>query len=488
MVTLPDVIDQAGLELARASRSFLRFFAHTVILSPPPAGDGATLMEEWEHLLDCIAHLESDRLITIIKARQIGLSWLMAAYALWTAIYTNAAVVFLFSQDERRAKIFLEKCRYINAHLPEHLRGEIGVDNALELTFPAMNSKIVAWASTEGAGRSDTATLVIQDEADHHPELAANYASVKPTLDAGGQLIHVSTVLKKKPNTLFKEIFRDASNSFVKLFYGWSVRPGRDDEWYEQTKKDVPTTADMSPELYMEQEYPVSAREALRPSRVLAAFDPDAIAGMYEETKDPKERRGILNIFQLFVVGHTYVAATDPSKGTGGDDAVTVVLDLATGAVVADIRDNHTSCEQLAFDSVELLHGYDDPLWAIEDNDWGKLVIKTAQDLEYPNLYEHKPDVAGWHTAEHNRYMLWGELMGAVRNRQVVVYNKLGLGQFEDVIRNPDKDGRIEAMEGTHDDYPLAVGLAWQMRKHAYTDDGVRTVYSVDPAEISKAA
>jgi len=44
-----------------------------------------------------------------------------------------------------------------------------------------------------------------------------------------------------------------------------------------------------------------------------------------------------------------------------------------------------------------------------------------------------------------------------------------GLSQFFTVIRNPDKRGRIEAQSGTHDDYPMAVGIAWQLRQSART-------------------
>jgi hypothetical protein len=64
--------------------------------------------------------------------------------------------------------------------------------------------------------------------------------------------------------------------------------------------------------------------------------------------------------------------------------------------------------------------------------------------------------------------MLWGELIEAIRERLITIPSRNGLNQFVSVIRNPDKDGRIEAMVGTHDDYPMAVGLAWQMRKEAY--------------------
>ena len=32
-----------------------------------------------------------------------------------------------------------------------------------------------------------------------------------------------------------------------------------------------------------------------------------------------------------------------------------------------------------------------------------------------------------------------------------------------------NNNGEIQALKGAHDDYPMAVGIAWQMRKHAYS-------------------
>jgi hypothetical protein len=203
-----------------------------------------------------------------------------------------------------------------------------------------MKSKITALPSTEHAGRGETrgetATLVIQDEADFHENLELNYAAVKPAIDAGGQLIQCSTVNKKKAGTLFKEIFRNAptngfhavftvnkkkagtlfkeifrnapTNGFHAVFHGWKSRPDRDQEWYDRVKREAPSSDGMSPELYMEQEHPATAEEALAPSRVMArvmaAFDVDALAAMQADVKEPVEtRNGVTHIYQKWSSG-----------------------------------------------------------------------------------------------------------------------------------------------------------------------------------------
>ena len=477
------------IELALAQRSFLSFLEHVRILQVAVGGSqgGLIPLEMWNHIKEAAVLLAGDeskqveakRLISVLKSRQIGWSWILAAYAAWVGQYKDGANVLIFSQGQLESTVFLGKVKTILDNLPPHLKVRIGRSNDTTITFPSMKSKITALPSTEHAGRGETATLVIQDEADFHENLELNYAAVKPAIDAGGQLIQCSTVNKKKAGTLFKEIYRNSpKNGFHAVFHGWTSRPDRDQVWYDRVKAEAPSSEGMSPELYMEQEHPATAEEALAPSRVMAAFDVDALAAMQSDVKEPVEtRNGVTHIYQKFAVGKRYAAGTDTSHGAGQDYSTTAIIDVATGYVVADVDSQTLSPAQLAQESVNLLKDYGNPIWAIEDNDWGVATLEMAQELKYPRLYERRnpngslTGKAGWHTNSLTRPKLWGELIEAIRERLITIPSRNGLSQFTSVIRNPDKDGRIEAMVGTHDDYPMAVGLAWQMRKEAYNKD-----------------
>ena len=201
-----------------------------------------------------------------------------------------------------------------------------------------------------------------------------------------------------------------------------------------------------------------------------AVFDLAALNAMQADVREPVEQIGPANVYQRFAMGKKYAVFTDTSHGVRGDDAVTVVKDLTTGYIAADIQSNVISPEELALGSLKLLEVYQRPLWAIEDNDWGVLTLRKAQDAGYPNLFRDpdRPGSVGWHTSERNRYILWGELVEAVKARLITVPSKAGLAQFYSVVRNPAKGGRIEAASGAHDDYPFAVGGAWQLRKVAH--------------------
>ena len=451
---------------ALAQRYFDDFLSYVQVLEPPP-GRGIIPFERWPHLVEVCQHLKKEKLIVWLKSRQTGASWLLAAYALWTAMYRTGALVLLLSQGEEESKILLSKSRFIFERLPSSLKTPLGTDSRQELAFPGMESGIRALPSTDKAGRSTTASLVILDEADFHEHLEANYAAVKPTVDdTGGQLIMVSTANAFNSRSMFKNVYRDApDNGFKKLFYSWNVRPGRDNQWFSDRQKEY---SDVS---LFEKEYPATESEALSPPRTISAFDHDILALMAQDCRPPIRQIPVgpakANIWQDYHPGKRYVAGTDTSHGTGGDYAVTAVLDTSTGYVVADIQTNLIPPDQLALASMELLKLYHNPVWGVEDNDWGVLTISTAREARYPHLYYRDTDKPGWHTDERSRYVLWGEMIEAIASRLLIIANMDGLSQFYTVIRNPKKNGRIEAQEGAHDDYPLAVGIAWQLRRFA---------------------
>ena len=473
-VLLDEVADAAELFLAQ--RYFNRFLPFVKVMEPPP-GRGQIPFEPWPHLMEVCDKLEEEKLLVWLKSRQTGASWLLGAYALWMAQYHPGALVLLLSQGEEESKALLWKCKYIYEALPDGLKVAIGTDSRQELTFPSVSAAIRALPSTEKAGRSATASLVVMDEADFHEYAEQSFAAVKPTIDdSGGQLIMVSTANATSSQSLFKRVYRESpKNGFAKVFYGWNVRPGRDNAWFDARKSEYLDAA------LFEKEYPSTEDEALSPPRSITAFAVEKLNAMREDIREPRETMQCAtvtaNIYQDYAPGKKYVAGTDTSHGTGGDNAVTVVMDAQTGYIVADLVSNVVPADQLAVSSAMLLQRYKDPLWAIEDNDWGATTIVTAQGLRYPRIFYRAEGKAGWHTDEHSRVRLYGGLMEAVHSRLIVIPNEQGLSEFYSLIQNPKKNGRVEAQLGSKDDYPIAVGIAWQIHQKAHGGGRLRDTF-----------
>jgi len=468
---------RTGLEREAARRDFL-FFLKFVKVQDPPPGLGIRSFEMWPYIEEAAAELLSRKLIHVLKARQIGWTTLLSAFVYWNS-YRDYSVLPLFSQGEIEAQKFLGKIKIIHQYLPGHLMNQLkrGTRDSLSKMEFENGSVIDAMPSTAKAGRSITGSVVVFDEADFHDYFDENYNAVKPTIDEGERkLIVLSTSNEKTMDSTFKEIRRKSpENGFTSLFYPWNVRKGRTKEWFEGLK-------DAAHDLgKFEKEYPETVEQALAPAKSLSAFNVNVLTQLRAFTRPPLFRTpdpeaGPVNVYYNIRPYGRYGCGTDVAHGGGGksDFSCSAIIDFSSPSptVVADILDNTLGPEALAWHTMTMLKMFNNPIWGIEDNDWGHTCIKAAEDQRYPRIYRRKKGKvkakeAGWHTDGVSRWQLWGELIEAT-NAGLIIPNETGLNQFFSVIINKEKNDRPEAMRGANDDYPTAVGIAWQMRKYAH--------------------
>lgn len=470
------------IERAKAGQSFPYFLNFVKIVEPPQMDSGfqggPIPFEKWPHLVEMAEIMPFVKLLVVLKARQDGFSWLVAAYVAWLTYFKKHSFVPMLSQGQLEAGDLLSKVKDVLNNLPEEWPPAVyDTDSVLEIALKDVESTVRALPSTEKAGRSVTATAVVIDEAEFQDSLALTMGAIKPTIDAGGQIIMGSTVNKQKARSIFKNIYRGASldgksgkNLYVKRFWGWAVRPGRNQEWYEQKLREMEDDEElgMDPRLFMEMEYPATEEEALRPSRFISAFDMDRLNEMWEQRREPIAwpEKPYMKVHQDFQIGMGYWAASDIGLGKGGDYSCTVILDQ-NGWIVADVMSNELEPDEFVFHSMQMLTMYNNPRWAIESNSFGLSAIEAAERASYRNLYKRKQGngrVLGWLTNANTRDPMWDGLIAAVRTRACWVPSEDGLLQFYACMRDP-KNQRVEAQQGAHDDYPTACAIAWAIRK-----------------------
>ncbi len=475
-----------AIELEKCGAAYTYFLKYVKVIVPPTKDKpgGVQPFQFWTHILRAINVLLEKQLIEWLKSRQVGASWLIASYAYWFARFHNGAKIILISKGETEAIELLNKCYMIHKYLPDYMQLKLDPRSLTEMGFPIMDSSIRVLAATKTAGVSFTASILVFDEWQDHPYASDNYFAAKPTIDAGGQLIAIYTQSGETLDTFANTNYQDAiegRNNFAPIFTGWMEVPGRDNEWYEYIKRNVPKDklGTLTPEVYMQRNYPATIEEAMMPLQTVAAFNLENIVSMMADTRNPIEivRDGIdtniVHIYMDFHIGDYFISATDTSHGVGKDFSVTVVMNVRTGNVVADILNNLIPPEELALHSVRLLDIFKNPLWWIESNDYGGVTISASQVLGYKNFgySNEKKERIGFDTKEDTRRLLWSSLIPAMDNRMIRIYNKDGLRQFQDIIRNAKKEGRIEAMAGRHDDYPMAVGIAWYKKDEVQTGE-----------------
>ena len=213
-------------------------------------------IEPWPHLMERAAAWQQGDSEIILKARQLGISWLAAAYAAWRATYQPGSMILLLSAGQREAFALLDKVRVVLMH---HRTGaaDLDTDAAGELAVRG-GGRIVALPSTESAGRGYTASLVIADEAAYHPYAERNYAAYRPAMADGGQLLILSTA--NGAAGWFHDLYWAAERGELPIraaFIPWHARPGRDADWLARER-----AAYGGLPAQFAQEYPASAGEA----------------------------------------------------------------------------------------------------------------------------------------------------------------------------------------------------------------------------------
>jgi hypothetical protein len=222
------------------------FINHFVQIEDPQSETSNILpFKLWPRQEDVLQKFLSSMLLIVLKARQLGLSWLVCAYALWLAMFKNSQLILIFSKGQLEATEMVRRITQIYSRLPDWMRREcpISKEKIAELEW-ANGSRIKSLPSTSSGGRSYTASLVVMDEAAFMFRPRELYSALKPTIDGGGQLIIISTF--GKLGDFFHDTWERAkqrANNFVPVFLSWRARPDRTEEWRERVRSEAASVA-----------------------------------------------------------------------------------------------------------------------------------------------------------------------------------------------------------------------------------------------------
>lgn len=223
-------------------RGHLIYFVETYVhIEDKDAEELIVPFRLWPKQKEALESIDRHRLNIILKARQLGITWLSLAYAVWIMLLPGKTVIAL-SRTETEAKELVRRVGVILRYMPELIReepwgGMTWEQSALKASVIHPNglvSTFQAFASTPSAGRSFTANVIILDEWAFQEYAEEIWTSVFPTINRknAGKVIELSTM---KLGTMFEKTWKEAKN-FNRIFLPWSTDPRRTAEWYESTK------------------------------------------------------------------------------------------------------------------------------------------------------------------------------------------------------------------------------------------------------------
>lgn len=445
------------------------------------------------------------RYVIVLKARQLGLTTLADAYALWLLLFRPGSNILLVSKDQPTADKALDLLKFMYRFLPGWMAGrtpELEVDSAREMVWRHPNglkSRIVSRPATKTVGAGETATLVMWDEAALASYQDESLRSLMPTTDAGGSMIVFSTA--RGGHNTFARLYRDAEagrSEFAPIFHPWSesrlmnkhAGTGKKPDMglYEGRRLQM---ADKPWQFYAE--YPSDPDEAFRQSGrtrfqnlpPVEEFDEFPLRGrlidengVIQFVNDPEGPLRLASMPTETVSGPT-VVAIDPSEGIGGDYTAMSAGFLDEDGVPVRIgfwHDNLTEPAAAAKDAYLLgkflqFRGRDALMVVEKQGGFGETIIhELRENWQYRNLYMHT------YTGHRKkrREQTYGMPMTASRRPLVVdaLAKWLAYGTGHQVMEGVDRDlrlelgafvvtdnGRVEADVGMHDDLVMSTAI-----------------------------
>lgn len=371
-----------------------------------------------------------NRFNIILKFRQAGITELISMYCLWLAMYHPNKKINIISIKDTVAKKVLKKIKFMYKNLPSYLQepiingrtGEFGSVSTIEF---ANGSIIESIPTSDQAGRSESLSLLVIDEAAIVRWASTIWASAFPTLSTGGAAIVNSTPYGV--GNFFHGAWVDAiagGNPLNPIRLYWQMHPDRDQKWYEEmstalgpkrTAQEIDGDFLSSGNTVFDLVDIKAIEECLSDYPIINT----RLKGQYKEFNEPDPNK------EYFIGG-------DCATGRGTDYSAFTCMDR--DGEEAAVYKGRIPLNKYARFLGDIGEKYNFAKLAPETNDVGMTVTTILQDEGYPNLYFYtkllrkrrsgRPDeekFPGWLTTSKNRSVIIENLEKDIRENNVII-------------------------------------------------------------------
>jgi hypothetical protein len=408
---------------------------------------------------ECVKAFLEHRLNIVLKSRQLGLSTVCAAYAVWMAIFQKDKNILVIATKLATAQNFIKKCLVILQSLPKWLLLPKFEPSKQQISFNN-GSTIKAVPTSDDAGRSEALSLLIVDEAAFIRDFDEIWTGLSPTISTGGRAIILST-----PNGVGGQYYRlwteaeAGVNGFNPIRIMWYQHPDHDEEWFDKETKNLPKRK-------IAQEYLcdfISSGDTF-----LQAND---LEDMRVQIMPPVEKAGAKHdiwIWSYPIPGRTYVISADVARGDARDFSAFHIIDTEDKEVVVEYM-GKTPPENLAELMEEWGKKYNNALAVPENNTFGYFTNVELRKRGYPKLYYHghsdpfnyipldpQNELPGFPTNQKTRTQILAKLEEMLRTKQLKTYSQRLYDQMQAFIWNGNKP---QAQKDAFDDLILSLAI-----------------------------
>lgn len=436
----------------------------------------------WDFQREMIRTYHENRFSITKCPRQVGKTTTSVAYLLWVTLFSDDQNIAILANKGSLARDILAKYQLAYENLPMWLQQGVLVWNKGNVELEN-GSKIIAASTSSSAIRGGAFNIVFLDEFAFVPNNIANefFNSVYPVISSGNttKIIIVST-----PNgmNLFYKLWMDAigkRNGYKTFEIHWSMVPGRDEKWKEETIKN---TSEEQFRQEFECEFLGSTNTLISGSKLAQL--------VYME---PVVRHEYMDIYELPVKGdtdetkldHLYAITVDPSEGQNLDASSFSVFDISTVPYKQVAKYNSSAISPVIFPTIiyNAAKLYNDAYILVEINNTPQIADTLHQDLEYENVVKietgnKKAQAMG--TGFGRGIQLGLKMSSQVKRigcsnlKSLIENNKLILNDFDTISQLTtfvQQHNTFKAEEGANDDIVMTlVMFAWMTTQQYFKE------------------
>ena len=460
-------------ELVRCGKDPQHFIDNYCKISHPLKGQ--IPFKTYDYQKDMLQSFNDYRFNVILKARQLGISTISAAYVAWFMLFHREKNVLVIATKLSTAVNLVKKVKMIFKNLPSWMMiAKIATDN--KQSFELTNGSQVKAGTTSGdAGRSEALSLLIIDEAAFVDGLEDLWTGLYPTLSTGGRCIALST-----PNGVgnwFHKTYTEAEdqkNDFNHIELMWDAHPDRDQEWFDKETRNM-SKRQIAQEL--ECSFNASGETVV---------NPEDLQRLHEHLSDPIYRTGYDRnfwIWEKYEEGLPYLLVADVARGDGSDFSCFHVIRVDTMTVVAEYQ-GKPDLDMYAGILQSAGKEYGTCLLVVENNGIGIAVLEKLKDLGYSKIYysykstheyvesylaEHDDRaIMGFTTSTKTRPLIVAKLEEYVRNKLINIHSSRVFNELKTFIWH---NGKPQAMRSYNDDLVMSLAIACWVRDTALTEN-----------------
>lgn len=460
-----------------------------------PSPGGSTTIKLYEPQKGVLDSFVNDHHCVVLKSRQVGCSTLSQLYIAHCCTFYENVVIGVLSRSGDEASDFNRKTANLLEELPDWMRPKF--EKRTEQTFILENgcqsfSSGVNPANPSSVFRGKSLSILICDESAFVNCIDQAYASCAPSLVKAQQTARLTgnpyaTLIISTPNStvgtgkFYFDMWTKANSGqsiYKPIYLHWKqIKEFADDPLWYKTQCELLGNVEWKIAQELNCEF-IQGGNAFFPAKTLRYLQSEEHKDKCHAIRDVNLDGAILTQWKEIDPDRMYLIGIDTASAFGSDSSTIQVVDYIDCEQVAEL---HIKCRVDEFCPIikKVATMYPNNLIIFEANSFGNQVGEyLTKNNQSFNIYQSKQRSPilnsklrnkikyryGIYTNPQNRPLIIDSLYTCVTENPDCVKSNNTVLELLSLIH--DKNGKVQADEGCHDDLSMALAFCFYVREY----------------------